>query len=204
MRRILACFAVLLVTSVAGATDDGWTLVRSNLGIDTYENDRTHDGFKEFRGVTHLAATFEEARDIIKDIPGNIHWLPSCRRSELIRKISETEILVYIVSRAPWPVHDRDCVWKRHYVVDTDDHFLMPFTASDEPYEGEAGLIRILNARGIWEVIRLDPDTTEVSFQYIGDGGGTVPRGFVNSATRRIPEKALRALSERIEALRAD
>jgi len=204
MRRILACFAVLLLTSVAGISDDGWTLVRSNIGIDTYENDRTHDGFKEFRGVTRLAATFEDARDVIKDIPGNIHWLPSCRRSELIRKISETEILVYIVSRAPWPVHDRDCVWKRHYVVDTDDHFLMPFTASDEPFEGEEGLIRIVNARGIWEVKRLDPDTTEVSFQYIGDGGGTVPRRFVNITTKRIPEKALRALSERIEALRAD
>ncbi len=202
MRRLLAFFAVLLLASVVGSSDDGWSLVRSHDGVDTYENSTTRDGFKEFRGVGRFAVTFEEARDVIKDIPGNIHWLPSCRRSELIRKISETEILVYIVSRAPWPVKDRDCVWKRHYVVDTDNHFLMPFTASDEEFEGEPGLVRILNARGIWEVKRIDADTTEVSFQYIGDGGGTVPRGFVNTTTKRIPEKALRALLERIESLR--
>jgi len=190
------------VPSITGASDDGWTLVRTNIGIDTYENDRKQDGFKEFRGVTRLAATFEEARDVIKDIPDNIHWLPSCRRSELIRTISETELLVYIVSKAPWPVLDRDCVWKRHYAVDTDNRFLMHFTADDEPFEGEEGLVRILNARGIWEVKRISPETTEVSFQYLGDGGGTVPRGFVNAVTKRIPEKTLRALFERIETLR--
>lgn len=202
MRRLLAFFAALLLTPVGGASDDGWTLVRSSDGIDTFANNRTHNGFKEFRGVTQMAATFEEARDVIKDIPGNIHWLPSCRRSELIRELSETEILVYIVSRAPWPVKDRDCVWKRHYTVNTNNHFLMHFTASDEKFEGEPGLVRILNARGIWEVRRIDADITEVSFQYIGDGGGTVPRSFVNTTTKRIPEKALQALLDRIEALR--
>jgi hypothetical protein len=204
MRRFLSFVAAVFLTSVAGASDEDWTLVRSNNGVETYLNDRTNDGFREFRGVTKMAATFEEARDVIKDIPGNIHWLPSCRRSELIRTISETELLVYIVSTAPWPVHDRDCVWKRHYVVDTDDHFQLVFTASDEEYEGEAGLVRILDARGVWEVKRLAGDTAEVSFQYLGDGGGTVPRSFVNSATKRIPEKALKALFERIEELRPE
>lgn len=204
MRRFLASVAIALLTSVAGASDEGWTLVRSINEVETYVNDRTNDGFREYRGVTRMAATFEEARDAIKDIPGNVYWLPSCRRSELIRVISETELLVYIVSAAPWPVHDRDCVWKRHYVVDTDNHFRLVFTASDEEYEGEAGLVRILNARGVWEVRRLADDTAEVSFQYLGDGGGTVPRSFVNSATKKIPEKALRALFERIEELRPE
>ena len=106
------------------------------------------------------------------------------------------------ISRAPSPVHVRDCVWKRHYVVNTDDHFRLIFTASDEPYEGEAGLVRILKARGVWEVKRLNKGTAEVSFQYVGDGGGTVPRTFVNSTTKKIPEKALKALLERIESLR--
>ena len=204
MRRLLICSAILLVTPAASAADESWTLVRNNNNVETYLNDRTGDGFREYRGVTKMAATFEEARDVIKDIPGNIHWLPSCRRAELIRTISETELLVYIVSTAPWPVHDRDCVWKRHYVVNTEDHFRLVFTASDEEYEGETGLVRILNARGVWEVKRITDDTTEVSFQYLGDGGGTVPRSFVNSATKRIPEKALVALHERIEHLRLD
>jgi START domain len=203
MRRFLACLAIAFLTSAAGASDDSWSLVRSNNGVETYLNDRTSDGFREFRGVTRMAATFKEARDVIKDIPGNIHWLPSCRRSELIRHISETELLVYIVSTAPWPVHDRDCVWMRHYEVDTEEHFRLVFTASDEEYEGETGLVRIFNARGVWEVKRLTDDTVEVSFQYLGDGGGTVPRSFVNSATKRIPEKALLALYERIEDLRS-
>jgi len=204
MRRLLICSAILLVTPAASASDEGWTLVRSNSEVDTYVNDRTDDGFREYRGVTKMAATFEEARDVIIDIPGNVFWLPSCRRAEFIRTISETELLVYIVSNAPWPVRDRDCVWKRHYVVNTDDHFRLVFTASDEEYEGETGLVRILNARGVWEVKRLADDTAEVSFQYLGDGGGTVPRSFVNSATKRIPEKALRALFERIEELRSE
>ncbi len=204
MRRLLIFLAILFVTPAASAADEDWTLVRSSNGVETYLNDLTDEGFREFRGVTKMAATFEEARDVIIDIPGNIYWLPSCRRSELIRTISENELLVYIVSTAPWPVHDRDCVWKRHYVVNTDDHFRLVFTASDEEYEGETGLVRILNARGVWEVKRLTDDTAEVSFQYLGDGGGTVPRSFVNSATKRIPEKALVALLERIEELRRE
>lgn len=193
---------MLLCPFAASASDTGWTLVRSHDGVDTYVNDLTNDGFREFRGVTTMTASFEEARDVIKDIPGNIHWLPSCRRSELIRHINETELLVYIVSSAPWPVHDRDCVWKRHYVVDTDDHFRLVFTASSEAYEGESGLVRILDARGVWEVKRLNEGSSEVSFQYVGDGGGTVPRTFVNSTTKKIPERALKALLERIESLR--
>ncbi len=204
MRRFLTIIVISLLASVAGASNESWIMVRSTNGVETYLNDRTIDGFREYRGVMKMAATFEEARDVIKDIPGNVHWLPSCRRAELVRTISETELLVYIVSTAPWPVHDRDCVWKRHYVVDTDDHFRLIFTASDEEYEGETGLVRILNARGVWEVKRLADDTAEVSFQYLGDGGGTVPRSFVNSATKRIPEKALIALFVRIEELRRE
>lgn len=65
-------------------------------------------------------------------------------------------------------------------------------------------MVRILNARGVWEVKRLTDDAAEVSFQYLGDGGGTVPRSFVNSATKKIPEKALGALFERIEELRPE
>lgn len=194
---------MILAAVTAAASDDGsWTLVSSHDGIDTYVNDVEHDGFKEFRGVADLPVSFAEARDVIKDIPGNVHWLPSCRRSELVREIDDDERLVYIVSNAPWPVRDRDCVWKRHYVIDTDDHLLLRFTATDQPYDGEEGLVRIRNARGVWEVVRIDDDTTRVSFQYVGDGGGTVPKAFVNATTRKIPEKALKALTERILSLR--
>ncbi len=204
VRRLLIYAAIALLARVAVADDDGWTLVRSNDGIDTFVNEQRDDGFREFRGVTTMAATFEEARDVIKDIPGNVHWLPSCRRAELVRYISETELLVYMVSRAPWPITDRDCVWKRIYAVDTDDHFLMKFIADHAEFEGEEGLVRILKGRGVWEVKRFDATTSTVSFQYIGDGGGNVPRGFVNTSTRSIPEKTLRALHQRILALRAN
>jgi len=128
--------------------------------------------------------------------------MPACRRSEVIHRLSEIEILVYIVNRAPWPITDREFVWKRHYAVDSDDRSLLRFTATREDFEGESGLVRMINAQGTWEVTRVSDDNVEVVFQFVGDGGGTIPRGFVDSYNKQLPRQMLLALQSRIEELR--
>jgi hypothetical protein len=200
--RFTGSILVLALWAVPCPATENWTLVRSKSGVDTYQNTETEDGYKEFKGIIRLDATFEETKSVLKDVPGNVNWMPACRRSDVIEHLSDTEILVYIVNNAPWPIKDRECFWKRHYVVDTDDRFLLRFTALKRDFAGERDVVRMYNAHGTWEVTKLTDDSVEVVFQFVGDGGGTVPRTFVNSHNKKLPRQMLLALKERIEDLR--
>jgi hypothetical protein len=202
MRNAILVLLVVLLAAGAITAGDRWLLIREKDGIEIFENSTAENGYREFRGVARLDASFEEITMVLKDIPGNVHWLPACRRSDEIRWLDEHQVLVYIVNRAPWPIRDRDCVWKRHYVVDTDRHFRLEFAATEEPFDGERGLVRMTFARGVWEAKRLGPSSAEVTFQYIGDGGGNIPRSFINANNRKLPHRVLTALVGRIEELR--
>lgn len=202
MQRLTLLVALSAVTAAAVASEDVWTLVDTRDGVETYENRVRTFGYKEYRGIARLPVEFDEVVAVIKDIPGTVHWLPRTRRSDEIRRVGESEILVYVVSSAPWPFKDREMVWKRHSITNTDDHFLMTFDAVDEPYDGEPGTLRVSNAHGEWEVTRIGKGVTEVRFQYVGESGGSVPRGFVDGNNRSLPFKVLAALQERVEELR--
>jgi hypothetical protein len=199
--RMLLLLAV--AASFGWADDAPWTLIRSRDGIDTYESSRVEDGYREFRGVMRLEATFEETTTVIKDIPGSVHWLPACRRSDEIERRSDRQVLVYVVNNAPWPFRDRECLWLRDYVVDTDEHMLMHYHATREDFDSEPGMVRMVNARGVWEVTRLGETSVEVRFQFVGDGGG-VPKAFMNGTNRKLPHRVLTALVRRIEELREE
>jgi hypothetical protein len=200
--RLAGSLLVLVLWAVPCDATESWVLIRSRSGVDTYRNTETENGYREYKGVVRLDATFEETAEVLKDVPGNVHWMPACRRSEVIENLSDSEILVYIVNNAPWPVRDRECLWKRHYLIDTGEHFLLRFTATNREFKGEEGLVRMYNAHGTWEVTKLTDDTVEVVFEYVGDGGGTIPRGFVNSHNKKLPRLMLLALESRIESLR--
>jgi hypothetical protein len=202
MRSLQICVLILTVTHSVGAADDAWTLVATRDGVGTYENRSKTNGYREYRGIARLPVDFDEAVAVIKDIPGTVDWLPRTRRSDEIRRLSETEVLLYVVSNAPWPFKDREMVWKRHSLTDTDDHFLMTFDAVPEPYDGETGTLRVNSAHGEWELRKLGDGETEVRFQYVGESGGSVPRSFVDSNNRSLPYKVLVALQARIEELR--
>jgi hypothetical protein len=200
--RLFLVLAQFLILSVAAA-EDSWTQIATDGSIRTYESGVLHDGYTKYRGVGRLDMTFDEAVAIIKDIPGTVHWLPRCRRSDEIRWISETSVILYVVSRAPWPFKDRDMVWRRDYLVDNDDRMLMTFEAIDDSFEGEPGTLRVISAHGEWEVRRIDGDTTEVRFEYVGESGGPVPKSFVDSNNKSLPRKVLEALQRRADELRA-
>lgn len=202
MMRLILLLMTLTSAGFAGATEGVWTVISTRDGVTTLENEVVQGGYREYRGVARLAISFEEAVAIIKDIPGTIHWLPRTRRSDEIRWVSETEVLLYIVSNAPWPFKDRAMVWQRTYLIDTDDHMLMTFDAVDEPHDGEAETLRVYHAHGEWEIKRLGKNTTEVRFQYVGESGGSVPRGFVDNNNKSLPYKVLTALQTRAEELR--
>lgn len=200
--RLLLSLAAMTALAANSTAGDAWTLISTRDGVDTHENEIRQGGYREYRGVARLSVSYEEAIAIIKDIPGTVHWLPRTRRSDEIRWVSENEVLLYVVSRAPWPFKDREMVWKRHYLVDTDDHLLMHFDAVTEPYDGEEGTLRVYHAHGEWEIKRLRDDVTEVRFQYVGESGGSVPRGFVDNNNKSLPYKVLMALQARAEELR--
>lgn len=196
------CLLSLALTVSVRAADGSWTLTNTRDGVETYENQAKKGGYREYRGIARLPVGFDEAVAVIKDIPGTVDWLPRTRRSDEIRWISETEVLLYVVSRAPWPFKDREMIWKRHYLVDTDEHLLMTFDAVTEPYDGESGTLRVKSAHGEWELKRLGDDLTEVRFQYVGESGGSVPRSFVDNNNKNLPTKVLVALQARVEELR--
>lgn len=202
MHRLTICSLVLALAATVAASDDTWTLISSRDGVEIHENEKRKGGFREYRGIGRLSVSYEEATAIIKDIPGTVHWLPRTRRSDEIRWVSETEVLLYVVSNAPWPFKDREMVWKRHYLTDTDDHLLMMFDAVTEPYDGETGTLRVTSAHGEWEIKRIGDDVTEVRFQYVGESGGSVPRSFVDNNNKSLPTKVLMALQARAEELR--
>lgn len=204
MRRFifpLSCLLALLFAVTATANTMHWQLVRDKDGIKVWVLEIPGQDLPGFRGVTSIKASIEEIVEVMLDVDHHVDWMWNCQESRQVRWITETRGLLYNRVNAPWPVWDRDVLldvaWR---YTPNKEALTFRFRNAEDPAEpAQKGVVRMPRLEGFYRLWTGKGGTTNVLYQVEVDIAGNVPDFMARRHARKLPEKTLEALRERVE-----
>lgn len=181
----------LLPPIVAGAEGAPWTLARNRDGIVVHTRPVAGSGIDEFRGTALVAAPAAAIRAVLRNVDDFELWFPNTSESRLLFRDGDVQFQ-YTVIDAPWPVSDRDNVFRSETEHDPATGIVRIAVTADpdrEPEQPER--VRVRHALGQWLLEPVAPDRTRVTFTMHLEPGGGVPEWLLNARVVETPFEAL-------------
>jgi len=188
--------AVLLLSLTASlvAQERDWKLITDKDGIQVYRAHTDDSPIKTFRGETDVALEdFRSIATIMDDYAFVASWLHMISDIEGIRRPSPYDRTVWLTTRLPWPVSDRDAALHVTLEQDPDSYALiMPFTNDPQALAKQDGYVRIPRMQGYLEFTPVEPGKIHLTIEVILDPGGYLPAWLANLILRDIPYFSLK------------
>ena len=175
-----------------------WQMTKKDDGIVVYQKDDDSSDLKQFMGIMSINVSPKRVFDIIRDTSSNRFWMADCIHSEMVARISDTEIIAYYITSPPWPVDRRDSLIRIRFTAMEQGKFRIDMNSLRA---GEAELyvikkpdtVRIYRMNGFFG-IEEKQGKSEIVFCATGEAGGAVPDFLVRWGGWRIPYNTLTGL----------
>jgi len=195
---VLALIAMTVGAEPGDQTEwkpDDWKLVTQRDDIKVYMAHDADARIKTFRGVTTLPMEdYTSIGAAFDDYDFVASWLHMVSEIEDLGRDSPYDREVYVKTRLPWPVSDRDTpLWVG--LEQRDDYSVyVPFHHITDGMPEQDGFVRIPNMQGFFLFEPLEPGKVKMTFQVVLDPGGYVPAWLANMILRDIPYFSMKRL----------
>lgn len=198
---LLYIILILIAGPPAEVSDNGeWELAKEKDGIKVYTRKLEDSRIKEFKAESEVETTLSSLVAFMTDIPALPEWVHECQDSEFLEKVSEKELIYYIVIDAPFPFSDRDMIQKMSLTQDKKTKELTVSLNNLPDYLDEKdGRVRMPDARGFWRFTPTNDDKLKILFQYRNDPGGNLPAWLVNPFIVSSPFNSVQNLREMVK-----
>lgn len=189
--------AVLVLSVLAAHAQDNWELRRDENGIKVYSRKQQGSKLVELRLVTSLNATEAQLVDAMTDVDNYPRWIYSNKKSSIIKKINDRDIIYYTQTHLPWPVQDRDLVTE---LAITPATATTPLTMTAKSIQGILGAkpdyIRVPYSSATWRIVPAAENKVDIDYTFSVDPGGSVPGWLVNMTVAKGPYESFMKLAE--------
>ena len=188
---VLLSFLVAMPAVVMAASD--WKLAIQKNGIDVSTRPVKGSDFDEFMGSADIDASIDVVVAVLKDIPAATQWMADCKENREIRKIDEYTSVQFNITKAPWPVSDREALC---IVTEKKDEktgtITFEFHQTDDPSVPIGkGNVRMPEISGQWVLTPINQDHTKVIYTVKSNPGGSLPKSLANMKSKDIPYNTL-------------
>ena len=198
---VVLLLAVCGLDSLAAEKKEAkWDLVKDEKGVKVYLRKVKGIDFKEFKGVITIKSSLASLVALVSDVEASPGWLANCSKSEVLKRLSPQETYVYSLSKAPWPVQNRDAIV--HHVISQDkDTRVVTVKQTGKPdyIEKKKRTARVKKADGFWRFTPLENGQVEVVYQVLSDPGGDLPAWLVNSSLASQPYQTLLKMEKEVQ-----
>jgi ribosome-associated toxin RatA of RatAB toxin-antitoxin module len=200
--RILIVFLAFLTLASFRAPQqaqqvDGWVYERDKKGIKIFTRKGKWGKLRDSKAMMTVAATPDQMLKVLTDFNNYKNWMPRCRKSGLVARLSDNEFIVHMVFNGTWPVKDRDCVVRIKYEKDPKTGVITVTETSEPKYiREEADIVRIQQLVSTWKLAPKDGGT-EVTNEYSTNPGGNIPDWLVNTQSVDNPFSTFENLQEK-------
>jgi hypothetical protein len=191
---VILSFLVAMPAGVMAAND--WKLAVQKNGIDVSIRPVKGSDLDEFMGTADIDASIDVVYAVIKDIPAATQWMADCKENREIRKIDEYTSVQFNVTKAPWPVSDREalCIVTEKKDEKTGKITIEFHETNDPPVPVGKGNVRMPEISGQWILTPINRDHTKVLYTVKSNPGGTLPKALANMKSKDIPYNTLMGL----------
>ena len=217
----------MVITGFAFAAEYPWVLKKNEDGIRVSVRKVEGSSILEYRGTVTVDAGLAAAVALFEDDARMTEWFHKCSEARTLgdaetfimdpslagaeKERSQPERLwqkkdapvlfvdklLYFVISMPWPVTDRDLVFRRSRSTDPVTG-VVEYRTSAEPrgYPEQKRKVRMPYLKGLWRFTPLADGRTEIYYQQHSEVGGHIPAWLVNKLSVNIPFNSLSRFRE--------
>lgn len=195
-RSAFYLFMLLSLTSFA----QEWKLAKEEDGIKVYTRLPEASKLEELRATVRIKTSLSAFTALLKDVPGYKEWAYNCVESELVKVICDTVQCYYTHSDLPWPVSDRDLVFRSSLKQDPLTCVIKTNSYSvHDMMEEKDKIVRIKEGRTSWMATPQKGGVVDVEYFATIDPGGSIPAWLVNSTITYGPIYTLQRVRKLLE-----
>lgn len=180
----------LLANTPAGAD---WQLLESDAGIQTYTRVVEGSKFIATRHVTELDASLPQVLAALGDGTACVEWLKLCESIKIIERVNDREFLAYVVLNMPWPVSNRDLVFRSIRTGDPADKIVEVRQHAEPDAYPPGKLVRMIS-ENIYTMESLSDRKVRLTWTLHTNPGGGLSPNMVNSRAHQETRRDLRSL----------
>ena len=177
----------------------GWKPARHSHDLYTYLRQDPGKRLKSFRIEADVNATPPALGAIFTDFDHFCDWIYRCGETRVLKRISDTEYLIYIIHRAPYGVSDRDTIIHGKAYRDPAHHAVViktweePYVLPEQPH-----LVRMIHEELEWTFTARPNGVIHIQLLGYADPGGWIPRWIDNMVQLDAPYYSVRGLMHHV------
>ena len=191
------------MTFIAARGQEDCNLKLKKDSISVYSCKAKTSKFNIVKATFPVYAHLSELASMVFDIDHMHEWQYETLRAELLKQISEKEIIYYTEVKAPVLTDNRDFVIRLK--VEQDPHTkALTITAESLPdyIPRKRNIVRVPYSKAIWKVTLSGKNHLNVEYTIDIDLGGAVPPWMVNLVSHQAPYETFSALRSKIHSYR--
>ncbi|WBA80497.1 START domain-containing protein [Endozoicomonas sp. GU-1] len=210
MKHLITCGISLLLAwiSLALAEEKSehfeWQLVKddSDSGIKVFTRNVAGSELREFRGEMTISSTLTAPVALIEDVAVATEWMHNCGGIDALEYHQDRgEAITYMITKAPWPVSDRDTVVHSRTRQDATSKVVrVDLTAKNDQVPANNDYVRITRMNGFWLFTPAADGQIDVVYQVHAEPGGALPAWLSNSIVVDTPYHTLKNMQMIIQA----
>lgn len=169
-------FAIIFVAfAITSYAQKDWKLEKTKGNIKAYIKD-SGKAYKMYKVNYTVNAPVDQVMKKYADIASHSQWMNSIAKSEIKSTTSANELVSYYEIALPWPMENRDAVYRLDKVYDAPTQTTFyNFKAIPTSYPTRKGFIRIKVSEGYWSFKKIDDKTTFVETSSYTETDGIAP-----------------------------
>ncbi len=180
----------------SGQNDCDLKISKDSIFVYTCKNPTSN--LKAIKCNFTIRTTLSKLAGYILDVPAYTQWQYNTIESDLVKVISENEIIYRAVVHAPWPVTDRELVVKVKITQDPSSKIMTVRASNISSYLPENNdYVRIKESFGAWIVTPQEDGLLKVVYSFKVDPGGSIPAWLLNLAIAEGPYQTFKNLIDR-------
>jgi hypothetical protein len=195
-RSLFAALALLLVSGPASA--GGWEKIDEESGIKVFRKEVPGSPLVAFRGECMVSAPLEKLLWVLADNTHRTEWVDRLKKSVVLETNGSTEFTVYQHFGLPFPISDRDYVYRARATRDANGVVTLAIGSVTHPKAPATVGVRANLIGSRYVLTPKGPDRTYVVVEIHTDPKGSVPTWLVNLIQKSWPMKTLLGLRAQV------
>jgi len=198
---ILALIMTVLTTSAFAKIDTNWEEIQNEDGIKVYEGDVKGESIVAFKGEAIIEGSMSQVMSVLYDMEHKTEWVDRLVETKLVRQINIRARVEYNRSATPWPLSDRDFVYKAQISMNKDKSFakIVLISTEDNKMPVRDGIVRGDLKESAYTLTKLESGKTLLTVEILADPAGFLPNWLINIIQKKWPSKTIAGIRKQIK-----
>jgi len=193
----IICVVLMTSATASNVASTEWSATNNKNGINAFIGKSVNSGVIPTKVEMTVSASPEKVLRVIVDVNNYSEWVPYCKKSFTIQKVSDTVSYAYQRISAPL-VADRDLAMRMTIRSIGNKSYEVLMTAVPGFVKKETSTIRIEHFVARYHVYALTNNTTRIEQVCEVNIGGSIPTFLLKWANHNQPHETFENLREQI------